>query len=129
MKDGSLEAQAKSGTVFRTATLRRVRCEAHLVVRNDVDGASSAITLQLAQLHCFVHHSLSRKGSITMNQNGHAFISFRIIVPVHTSFRRSHYQRVNAFQVRWVGKHREVHLATVGVVPREGRAQMIFHVS
>ena len=44
---------------------------AHLVVDNDVDGASNSVVRQGTHIQGLVHHPLPSKGAITMHEDAH----------------------------------------------------------
>lgn len=45
----------------------------HLVVDNDMDGASYSVVWQGAHIQGLVHHPLPGKGAITMHEDAHVF--------------------------------------------------------
>ena len=54
-----------------TRTPRRQMLSAHLVVDNDMDGASDRVVGQGTHVQGLVHHPLPSKGAISMHEDAH----------------------------------------------------------
>ena len=74
-----------------------------------MDGSSDCVILEVSHLKRFIYNSLSCKGSITMDQDGNQLLSVSFtslcVFDVILSSDSAHDDRVDALQVRWVGKH------------------------
>ena len=72
MKNGCLHHLGDVGAVFRRARIGALASrKTDLVVQHNVQGATGAVSPGLGHLEGFHHHTLPRKGRITMNDDGH----------------------------------------------------------
>ena len=98
----------KIGSVHSTSAFHRNGCETDLIVNNNVDCSTNSVIGQILHLHGLVNYTLSREGCVTMDQEWYNFITLRLIIVYISNMvfgsTSSHYDRVDAFQVRWVCK-------------------------
>mmetsp|Transcript_49391 Transcript_49391/g.116089 ORF Transcript_49391/g.116089 Transcript_49391/m.116089 type:complete len:230 (-) Transcript_49391:837-1526(-) len=71
MQDGKIEALAEVRGVQGGPVIHRVRGEAHLVVDDDVDGATDIELRDMRQLQGLVADALTSKGGIAVEKNRH----------------------------------------------------------
>ena len=102
--------------------------KANLIVDHDMDGAAGPVAAKLRHIQAFGNNALAGESGIAMQQKPHDF--FARLVAAHglfgTHLAQDH--RVDAFQMRWIGGQRQMHIA-FGEFPVGGRAQMIFHIA
>ena len=114
--------------VRRRARMLRVRGKADLVVDHDMNGTAGLIAAQVRKIECFRHKALAGKCRIPMQQQPHDFFTFTIVFLALLGAHFAQADRVDAFQVRWVGGQRQVHRAAVKHAVR-GRAQVVLHIA
>ena len=74
-------------------------CEANLVIHDHVNGSTNFVTFQLAELHGLRDNTLTRKCSITVNENRQHWIVFWVAKSILLSSHDSLENRVNRFKV------------------------------
>ena len=77
--------------VLKTAVIFRLRSEAYLVVRDDVDGAAAAEVWELAHCQCLIRCSLTWECGVTMRLDvKHYFIIFISAKIIHFGLCLAH---------------------------------------
>lgn len=128
VNDWSTNDFGNLGAVVGRSGLPRVGCKPNLVVHNNVDNSSRRIINQVLKLQRFINNALSRKCSISMNQNSHCFFSVFILQRLLDGSGCSINQGVNSLQMRRVGQHAQINFVSV-VNFSVQVPQMIFHIT
>lgn len=111
VEDGRVDRLGDIRRVRGGSRESRVRSETDLVVYNQVDRSSSSIIEQRVHSHGLVHDSLTGKGSVTVEQDGHGVVGNSLVTfKVLNSSSLSKNDRVLSFQVRRVGDERKGNL-------------------
>ena len=69
--DRDVEALGEVRGIAGRAAVARIRGEAELVVRDDVERASGAVAVEGLQVQRLRHHALAREGGVAVDQHGH----------------------------------------------------------
>ena len=85
--------------------------ETHLVVHDDVHRAAGAKTARLRELQGLLDDALAGKRSIAVNLHRQHLVALGIAAPLLTRARRAFDHGVHDFQMRWVERERDVHVA------------------
>ena len=105
-------------------------CKSDLVIDNDMDSASDCIIPEIRHLHGLKHDTLSGKGSVTMDQNRHNFLSaHEIISEVLLSPGLTHHDWVNALEMGRIRQDFDGHFFVPIIFSGESGSQMIFYIS
>ena len=82
VKDGEAECFSRGGAVAGGAGIVRQGGEGDLIINDDMDRSSGAISLQTRKIQGFCHDALTNEGAVPMDQNGDNFFTFHGVVAV-----------------------------------------------
>ncbi|MNU43136.1 hypothetical protein D3C71_319130 [compost metagenome] len=142
VEDRGLDHQRHIRRIGRRARVARAGGEADLVVDDEVQGAAGAVALQPHQGEALGHHALAGEGGVAVDQQGHDLgtVQHPFIVRLADidlgladvegllGARLAQDDRVDDFQVRRVGRQRQVDLLAVELAVRRG-AHVVFDVA
>ena len=137
VEDRRLDHLGDVGRIGRRAREDRIGGEADLVVDDEMHRAADAMTAQARQAEAFGDHALAGKGGIAMQQQRHhlsplgqrddvAFEDLRHLVLLGAGLAHDH--RIDDFEMRRVGRQRQMHLVAVELAVR-GSTEMVLHVA
>ncbi len=131
--DRAVVALGQVAGVRRGAVLGRVGGEAHLVVRDDVDGAAGRVALERLQVERLGDDALAREGGVAMEQQRHghmgAVVEARPGVLCLRGARSARDDRVDELEVGRVGVHPDPDLLAVGGREDALRAMVVLDVA
>ena len=130
MNDGGLDHFGHVRAVVRTPRILGLRCEADLVVRDDVNRAASLIAGQLREVQDLSHQSLTSESRITMQKQGNDLLAV-LCVPKRTLTRTCHAldHRIHGFQMAWIRCQHDAHLVPAAGFPGRLKAKVVLHVT
>ena len=100
-----------------------------MVVHHNMDGTSGSVSLQTGHLYHFVHHTLTCKGGISMNQNREHLGNIVTMVSILFGPCNTFNYGVDGFQVGRVRSNVHVdHFARIGLA-LGCPSQVIFHIT
>lgn len=105
VEDRRLDGFGEVCAVDSRAGLIRAGCETNLVVHHDVDSTSYFVAGKVSHLHGFIDNSLSSKGGITVDQEGHYSFTLFITNEMLLSASATQYYWVNCLKMRWVSEY------------------------
>mmetsp|Transcript_3284 Transcript_3284/g.9110 ORF Transcript_3284/g.9110 Transcript_3284/m.9110 type:complete len:324 (-) Transcript_3284:622-1593(-) len=131
MENWTIERLSQIAAVGRRPGVDGVGCITNLIVYNDVNSSSNRKVFDISKLHGLVNHTLSRKCSIPMKQNGNntanIFITISLIVLFGSGL--SNHKRIDAFQVTRVSYQTHVDASTIGIRAVHTGSQMVLYVT
>ncbi len=102
--------------------------KADLVVHHDMDGAAGAVPDKARQAETFGHDALARKGRIAVQQDRQNRGAVRVLQLRLFGAHLAQDHGVDRFEVRRVGRQRQVHGIAVEFAVRGG-AEVVFHIA
>ena len=100
------------GAIFsRTHIVLAARREAHLVVDDDMHSTTGEIRTRQRHLESFHHDTLTRKRSVTVDDDRENGLAFRVLAAILPCTNRTFDHRIHDFEVRRVKGHAAVYFA------------------
>lgn len=133
MENRSIDWLGNISWIVSTSSLLRNSGESNLIVAYDMDSASNRVVLQTFHLDALVDNTLSCKWSVSVDQEWYDLVSIGYstlsVSDMVLSSDSSHYNWVNAFQVRWVCKNFNCEVFSIWVWFRITCSQVILDIS
>mmetsp|Transcript_8615 Transcript_8615/g.15635 ORF Transcript_8615/g.15635 Transcript_8615/m.15635 type:complete len:437 (-) Transcript_8615:662-1972(-) len=130
MEDRTVERLSKIRRIWSGAAVDWIGSVTNLVIDNDVKCPTDVKVIHTGHLHCFVNHSLSGKGCISVEEDGHdvADILFGVTTVELLCAGLTKHDRVDAFKMGRVGHEAEVDLSAIRVGTVHARSKMVLHI-
>ena len=129
MENRSVDHLGDVGAVARGAGIRRQCGETDLVVHHKMNGAASAVALELGHVECLRNDALADEGGITMNENRDHFFAFHgILENPLTGAGLAFDDRVHRFQMAGVCRETNLDLVSAWQFTRGLVAEVVFHI-
>ena len=128
VEDRRLDHLGDVGGVGRRARVARRRREADLVVDDEVQRAAGAVAAQARQAEAFGDDALAGKGRVAVDQDRQHARAVLVLALILLGARLAEHDGIDDFEMRGVGRQRQVHLVAVELAVRRG-AEVVFHVA
>ncbi len=128
VEDRCLNGLGNVGRVERRARVARQRRESDLVVGDDVDGSTGAVTAQLGHLQRLNHNALSRHRRVSVDEdgkNGEGRDRLEVLLGTNDSFEHA----VDGFEVRRIRGEVDGNRLALGGDELPGRSQVVLDVT
>jgi hypothetical protein len=128
VQDRRLHDLGHLGAIGSRARVCRQRGEADLVVDHEVNGAADAIAAEVGEIERLRHQALACEGGVAVHEDRHDLAAVGVAPLVLLGARLAQYHRIHSFQMRGIGRQREMDDVAVEIAIGRG-AEMVLHVA